>query len=115
MAQLMSYCIGQEQNKEQRSHLPLGQKGKIIACYCSFCTEHELNFTAKLSPTKNLCTCKTKQFKKTLLPDGRHLKHVESEVQKRFVLNETKGVTVVHWFHCLVCASIRLMRIAVRS
>ena len=36
-------CIGQKQNKEQRSHLHLGQKGKTRGCYCLFYTEHEPN------------------------------------------------------------------------
>ena len=31
-AQLTSQCIGQKQNKEQRSYLHLGQKGKTIGC-----------------------------------------------------------------------------------
>ena len=40
-AQLTSQWIEQKQNKEQRSHLHLGQKGKTIGCYCSFYTEYE--------------------------------------------------------------------------
>ena len=27
----------------------------------------------------------------------------QSKKQKRFVLNETNGVTMAYWFHCLVC------------
>ena len=37
------------------------------------------------------------------LSKGKTYLFKQSKKQKRFVLNETKGVTIVHWFHCLVC------------